>query len=61
MTALDMQNINKQIFHDGNIRASPHELTMLNNKPPQLFRASHLSKNPESGYKYTFQVMHNMC
>ncbi len=51
MSTLSMQNINKQIFHDGNIRVSPHELTMLNNQPPQLFKASHLTQNPESGYK----------
>jgi len=49
MPSIDMQNINRQIFQDGNIRVSPAELVMLNNKPPQPYKASFISATTESG------------
>ena len=51
MSAMNMLSINKQIFHDGNIAVSPAELVMLNNKPPQLYKASFISAATSSGYQ----------
>jgi len=51
MSALDMQSINREIFHDGNISVSPAELVMLNNKPPVPYKASFISGGADSGYK----------
>lgn len=50
MSALDMQSINRQIFHDGNISVSPAELVMLNNLPPQPYKASFISSGAAAGY-----------
>ncbi|MFK5892938.1 MAG: hypothetical protein QM504_06930 [Pseudomonadota bacterium] len=51
MAAIDMQSINRQIFHDGNIQVSPQEVVMYNSQPPVLFKPGYLSEQPSSGYR----------
>ncbi len=48
---LDTNTINRHIFSEGNIQASPAEIQQLNALPPVAFKAGFTSGSLESGYR----------
>lgn len=47
----DTNIINRHIFSEGNIQASPAEIVLLNSKSPSLFKPRYINSPIDAGYR----------